>query len=345
MEIHFLNVREGDCTLIEHDSGRISMIDISCGNIKRPAMPKETATVADFALQESFKIRGDSKQRLYPVNPIDWLGAELSRDKNLTFFRFISTHPDMDHLDGIEALFKKYRPAVFWDTENNEEKEFKSAEGKYKESDWLFYSKLHSCTDKTEDVQVLRLHAGARNRYYNRDDGIGEGDRISILSPSKRTDVDAENQGSVNDFSYVLLIRNASGRKFLFAGDSERIAWDIILNKYKGELRDIDVLFAPHHGRKSGGTDDYLDVLNPKVTFFGNARSQHLDDATFNNKGLPKFSNNQLGSIVIAEEAKRLSIWGTNKSFIDKWRAENSPGVWTATQNRGGTTLYRLTAI
>ena len=31
--IHFLNVNEGDCTIIEHESGRITMIDICAGNL------------------------------------------------------------------------------------------------------------------------------------------------------------------------------------------------------------------------------------------------------------------------------------------------------------------------
>lgn len=348
-------MREGDCSIIKHDSGRVSMIDICCGNLTKEEEYKETlkeSVQSNQGLLGFGSLKGDFKQRLHPVNPIDWLDAELTRNTNFNFFRFISTHPDMDHLDGIEALFKKHRPAVFWDTENSEEKEFESPDGKYKESDWRFYSKLHSCADKMDGIQVLRLHAGAKGQYYNRDEGLGEGDRISILSPSKRTDAEAEKQDSVNDFSYVLLVRNASGRKFLFAGDSEKIAWDIMLDKYKNELSDIDVLFAPHHGRKSGGNDDYLDVLNPKVTLFGIAKSKDLDDDTFNRKGLPKFSNNQLGSVVITEEDERLCIWGTNKSFIDKWRAANDRwrtgderSVWTSTQERGGMTLHRLMAI
>ena len=31
--IHFLNVGEGDCIVVQHNSDRVSMIDISCGNI------------------------------------------------------------------------------------------------------------------------------------------------------------------------------------------------------------------------------------------------------------------------------------------------------------------------
>lgn len=30
----FLNVDEGDCSIIEHDNGKITMIDICCGNIE-----------------------------------------------------------------------------------------------------------------------------------------------------------------------------------------------------------------------------------------------------------------------------------------------------------------------
>ena len=32
-KIHFLNVDEGDCSIIQHDNGKVTMIDICCGNI------------------------------------------------------------------------------------------------------------------------------------------------------------------------------------------------------------------------------------------------------------------------------------------------------------------------
>ena len=32
--IHFLNVNEGDCSIIQHENGNVSMIDICCGNIE-----------------------------------------------------------------------------------------------------------------------------------------------------------------------------------------------------------------------------------------------------------------------------------------------------------------------
>ncbi len=33
-KIHFLNVDEGDCSIIEHDNGKVTMIDICCGNVE-----------------------------------------------------------------------------------------------------------------------------------------------------------------------------------------------------------------------------------------------------------------------------------------------------------------------
>jgi hypothetical protein len=34
-KIHFLNVDEGDCSIIEHDNGKITMIDICCGKLRK----------------------------------------------------------------------------------------------------------------------------------------------------------------------------------------------------------------------------------------------------------------------------------------------------------------------
>lgn len=32
-KIHFLNVDEGDCSIIQHDNGKVTMIDICCGTL------------------------------------------------------------------------------------------------------------------------------------------------------------------------------------------------------------------------------------------------------------------------------------------------------------------------
>lgn len=46
-KIHFLNVDEGDCTIIQHDNGKFTMIDICCDNIEK----KETNAL--FSVSEA----------------------------------------------------------------------------------------------------------------------------------------------------------------------------------------------------------------------------------------------------------------------------------------------------
>ena len=51
--IHFLNVKEGDCNIIQHDSGRVSVIDVSNGNDDNDVL---------------FESVGNYKQKENPVN-------------------------------------------------------------------------------------------------------------------------------------------------------------------------------------------------------------------------------------------------------------------------------------
>ena len=62
--------------------------------------------------------------------------------------------------------------------------------------------------------------------------------------------------------------------------------------KSEDDLRDIDLLIAPHHGRSSGRSYEVLDVLRPALTFFGNARSEHLAYSAWNYRKLPFVTNN-----------------------------------------------------
>ncbi len=88
---------------------------------------------------------GNFQQKKYPVNPIFYLqnhGVE-------SVFRFIATHPDMDHLDGIKAFFAVFNPSNFWDTDNNADKDF-STETRYSEEDWKFYRQLRDNKPKSD---------------------------------------------------------------------------------------------------------------------------------------------------------------------------------------------------
>lgn len=295
--IHFLNVNEGDCTWIHHPSGHFTVIDVSAAT--SPSVAK---------LQESKSVLGNYQQKNHPVNPITYMNDfEVS-----TIFRFILTHPDMDHMDGIKALFDNFDVSNFWDTKNTKIIDDTSW-GKYNKEDWEFYQKIRTSKD---DLTVLNLYAGSRGKYYNEDEnGNSGGDGLYILAPTPELVDEANKSEEYNDCSYVILYKSANGGKILFAGDSAEKTWDYILENHKMDVTDIDILIAPHHGRKTGGNNDYLDVLKPKLTLFGNARSEYLDYNSWNNRGLDHITNNQAGCIIIDAEGTYTHVYVTNETF------------------------------
>lgn len=78
-------------------------------------------------------------------------------------------------------------------------------------------------------------------------------------------------------------------------------------------------MIAPHHGRKTGGNDKYLDMLKPKLTLFGNAKSEYLDYSSWNNRGLDYITNNQANCIIINTNGKNgMDVYVTYKVFAKK---------------------------
>ena len=224
--IHFLNVKDGDCSIIEHNVGHKTVIDV-CN--AKPVGELQEALVAQMAKAER-GISGNFQQKKYPVNPISYM-----RDRSLSsIFRYVQTHPDMDHLDGIEALFREFSPTNFWDTDNIKEMPASSWQGSsYRESDWKFYKNLRD-TDPDTDPRRLTLYSGARGQYYNQgSDGTSGGDGLHVLAPTKEL-VGAANEADedYNRCSYVILYKTGNNR-IVFGGDSHDETWDHILEHHK----------------------------------------------------------------------------------------------------------------
>ena len=61
-------------------------------------------------------------------------------------------------------------------------------------------------------------------------------------------------------------------------GDLETEMQQAYYDEYKNNIPQVDILFQPHHGRKSGAVpNDLLEALNPKLIIIGNAPSEHID--------------------------------------------------------------------
>ncbi len=307
--IHYLNVKEGDCSVIQHNSRRVSIIDVCNAKMETPAEAIASRTLK--ALADGGQL-GNFNQKQHPVNPILYM-----EDHSIgSIFRFILTNPDMDHMDGIKCLFETYSPLNFWDTDNNAEKDF-SEESPYSEQDWEFYKSLRD-NKPQQNPNRLTLYSGDRDKFWNVDErGQPGGDGLHILAPTPALVEEANEAGDHNDCSYVILYRTGEWR-IIFAGDSHDDTWNHILDEHEQDIKNVDLLVAPHHGRASGRSYEFLDVLWPRLTFFGNARSEHLAYNAWNNRKLPFITNNQAGSMVVDASSNSLVLYVTHKPFAEQ---------------------------
>lgn len=310
---HYLNVKQGDCSLIQHPSGHVTVVDV-CNAAKED----ELAVVLKRALAEAAGVSGNFNQKEYPVNPVTYLKSFGIKE----VFRFILTHPEMDHMDGIADFFEIFKPANFWDSDNMCEKEFTKG-CHYNEEDWVFYKSLRDSNPVTKPKR-LALLAGAKGQYYNQaEDGSGGGDGLYILAPTKDLIDEANETDNYNDASYVILYRSAGGR-VLLTGDSHDKTWEHILKNHEDDVKDVDLLIAPHHGRKSNRSYEFLDTVNPALTFFGNANSEHLAYGAWNYRNLPYITNNQANCMVVNTDVSPMKVYVTNKGFAEKYHSLTS---------------------
>lgn len=306
--VHFLNVLQGDCNIIEHsNSNRVTVIDVSNADsdgIYENA-DQRNATKEDI----SDSTTGNYGQKKYPENPIKY----LERLKINTIWRFIISHPDMDHLDGIRDFFTDLKVYNVWDTANTKEIVDFSGLGRFNEYDWNYYKKLR---EEKLGHNYFKLYADKNNpgQFWTED-------YIKILCPTKVLVDNANDTEDFNDASYVILYTPPIGNtgkswKILFCGDSDDDSWEYILENFKDEVTNIDVLFAPHHGRDSNRNFDFVKVLNPRITLFGNASSNHL---AYNKYSTLKLTNNQAGNIIF-DCSDKLYFYVKNEKFRnDYW--------------------------
>jgi len=204
--VHFLNVWKGDCSIIEHDSGRVSVIDICNGNASSEEVRGKVLAQFPRAKREVRAdivktARGNFGMNSSPTDPIAYLkGLEVS-----SVFRFILTHPDMDHLDGFKRLCDEVAIVNFWDSGVWKKKPDFPAGG-YEQRDWEQYEKV---VDGQTEVHVLKPLQGDQFQYANKGDPNGNGDFLYIVSSG--IDVYVENESFAEKFSTFDAARSYNG--------------------------------------------------------------------------------------------------------------------------------------
>jgi len=320
--VHFLNVRNGDCSILERaGTDRVTMIDVCCGNLGEVELSEARA-----AFKKTAKPRGNYGMCKKPTNPIDYLSECGISD----IWRFILTHPDMDHMDGLKRLFVEKSVLHFWDCGIRREKPDFGNGSPFEQSDWEIYEIL--LTNKLVGTKVIAPRAGEKRQFWGADDseGNGGGDYISIVSPDETLISSANGDGNIHDASYVLVYRSSAGR-FIFSGDSNDKTWEYVMDNHRDLIENAVVLFAPHHGRDSDRNYTFLDTIKPKITFFGCAPSEHLAYDAWKNRNLLFFTNNQCGNVRVYPNDKQVDTYIENFNYANDYTSSNThvrDGYW-----------------
>lgn len=279
--IHFLNVGHGDCTIIEHPDGKYTVIDINNGeNLDADSRREINATVATprphhlglglaglgLYSQPGLGLRAQPATLeshaapAYDVQLTDPVRFISTRYQNRPPFRYIQTHPDLDHMRGLAALIAAgHSPVNFWDSAHTKQPDLQASDV----ADWNAYVELKNASHGNT---VLRLHRGAIGQFYNQNEhGAPGGHGIEILSPFKELVNWANGNEKWNELSYVLRVRHA-GRSIILGGDAEETAWSCILRDYGAANLKCDVLKASHHGRDSGYHQETVKAMSPLLT-------------------------------------------------------------------------------
>ena len=121
---------------------------------------------------------------------------------------------------------------------------------------------------------------------------------------------DAKEGESPNNLSPIIQYNSAGGAKFLWMGDLEtEFMADIESDVY---MPDIDILFAPHHGRDSGKIpESWLKQISPKLIIIGEAPSEHLNYY----KGYETITQNSAGDITFEVEKGKVHIYVSNENY------------------------------
>ena len=122
---------------------------------------------------------------------------------------------------------------------------------------------------------------------------------------------------------------------------SEDLTWEHIVKNHAEKINNIDILFAPHHGRDSNRNFDLLKSLTPTITLFGNASSKHLAYSKY--KGT-RITNNQAGYVILDISSQRIQVFVKHFEFARDFSAKRGWSLPTYNSTHKAYFLCQITA-
>ena len=232
----------------------------------------------------------------------DEIIKEIKQQSNGRICRFISTHPDNDHIRGIELLDDEWEILNFYAVSNSHPKD--ESDASLSRYQWLLANKNFA------------IERGITRRWLNDDDNTNGSSGLNFLWPDvnnedfKKALKSVSEGNKVNNICPVLTYKIDGGASYMWMGDLETGMQQTYYDEFKGKIPKIDILFHPHHGRKSGVVpDELMKALNPKIVVIGNAPSEDIayGDST------KTITQNTAGDIVCENEGNEVHLYTKNK--------------------------------
>ncbi len=201
--------------------------------------------------------------------------------------RFISTHPDQDHLHGLVHLDDRFEILNFYVVKNAATKTDET-------DDFKRYRELRDHSKK-----AYYIERGCSRFWMNKTNEERGSAGIHIRWPIPENEEfqkaleQAEDGESPNNISPVIRYSLNGGAAITWMGDLETEFMESVSPAFSPEPSHI--LFAPHHGRKSGRVPKvWLDSIAPAIIVVGEAPSSHLSYYD----GYDTITQNSAGDIV-----------------------------------------------
>lgn len=227
VQMVFWDVQHGHATYIKSPNGRHIVVDLGIGSYDD--------NNTNFSPLLHLK-------NVYNVPRLDYV---------------IITHPHLDHIDDI-LNFDALNPKVL-----NRPKQITNAEVMQEEE------KIK--TIRNRDRPIFEKYCEINNRYnhtiqstdpdYTRNPDNYGGLNIQTFTPTICDHSNFNNHSIISVFEYA-------GIKVVIPGDNEKCSFEELMQRedFIEGVKNADILLAPHHGRETGYYNEFVSIVNPRIT-------------------------------------------------------------------------------